>query len=493
MGKIGTRQKTGLARVFDEPVSVFVPALIGLACYVVLMTNAFDGAPERDFGTFIYNHYFLSVIDGRLDIPPRIIGMEGLYAPDGRAFTSHGLAPLISRALAWPFVDLRETSVAAASILGFTALGSAIYHLIFARIVLRFGPTDRGARRSVLLLVGFAVWIATPGIILASNNSFYHEQYALAFFFSAAWLSVAAGAVLFGTPVARIVPWMALFAGLMVHARPHVALGLYAGTIVFLAWAVVEERGRAFPRVVTSLLTMFAFGALYLVVNDLRSGSPLGLSPLKWGFYHFGEYTAETPRVALNQGASTFDPSRIPGNALLYFFDLPRGFGGEALAELHRWMTRPFGFVGVESPRLGLAFFCAPWVYIIVASIRLRHVGLRVGWVLVLSCIVGPFVLLSFAILALRYRVEFWPMIAALALLTLPRAVGALDNAAAVNRFKRVMVLALIITALSLTLALPYSIPGWGTFGDWSRAECVERFEQKGLDDAQIARACTLP
>lgn len=493
MTDIGTQQIDGLPRIADELPSIFVPAFLGFALYVVVMTNAFEGAAERDFGTFIYNYYFLSLLDGRLDIPARIIGMEGVYAPDGSAFTSHGLAPLISRALAWPFVDLRQTSVAAASILGFTALGSAIYHLIFARIVLLFGPSDAKARRSILVLVGLAVWIASPGIIVASNNSFYHEQYALAFFFSAAWLGFATQAVVFRVPMTRIVLGLALFAGLMVHARPHVAVGLYAGTLAFLAWSLIEQRGKAVPKALMSLAIMFAFGFLYLAVNYVRSGNPFGLSPLVWGFVHFGEYTAETPRIALQEGHAGWNPGRILGNAFLYLVDLPHGYGGNIIGWLHRWMTQPFGYVGMELPRLGLLFSSAPWFYFIYRGFRELPVGLRLGWVPVLACLVGPVFLLSFHMITLRYRAELWPLMAALAILALPRLVRALSDPEALTRFRRTSVLALWVAAASLTLALPYSIIGGDAFGDWSRSECIHRFEQKGLDDARIDRVCALP
>ena len=485
--------KPGPIEVSDHWGALLFPALVGLGLYIVLMTNGFDDAPERDFGTLIYNHYFLSLIDGRLDIPARVIGMEGLYAPDGRAYTVHGLSPLLARALAWPFVDLRQTSVAAVSIVGFTALGSAIYHLAFARIVLRFGPTDPGSRRSVLLLTGLAAWVATPAIILASNNSFYHEQYALAFVFNAAWLAAATQVVVFGVPAARVVVVLALFAGLMVHARPHVALGLYAGTLVFICLDVLERRGRAVPRALASLMILFGCGMLYLVVNYLRSGNPIGMSPLVWGFIHFGEYTAETPRIALQEGKTGLKLGRILGNTLLYLVDLPRGLGGEVLGWVHRWLTRPFGFVAIETPRLGLLFSSAPWFYVIFAGLRARRADLRMGWVPVFSSLVGPIVLLSFSMVALRYRVELWPLLAAVALLTLPRLMRALDSAEAVARFKRVAALSLAVSAAALTLVLPYSIPGWDAFGDWSREECAERFEAKGFVTEDVERICAAP
>ncbi|MSU91453.1 hypothetical protein GE300_17890 [Rhodobacteraceae bacterium 2CG4] len=481
------------ARPATDRLALAAPAAFGVLLYAALMTNGFSAGPERDFGTFVYNHYFLSVLDGRLDLPARIIGMEGLYAADGRAYTVHGLAPLLARALAWPFVDLRQTSVAAASILGFTALGSALYHLTFARIVLRFGPAEAQARRTALLLVGLAAWLSTPAVILASNNSFYHEQYALAFFFGAAWLAGAAQVVVFGAPAARVVLVLALFAGLMVHARPHVALGLYAGTLAFLARDLLDRRGRAVPAAAASLLVLFGFGALYLAVNHLRSGSMTGLGSLAWGFLHFGEYTAETPRVALQDGKTGWQPGRIPGNLLLYLVDLPRGLGGEALGWLHRWMTRPFGFVAIETPRLGLLFSAAPWAFVIFAGLRARPLGLRMGWVPLLACSVGPVFLLSFSMVALRYRVEMWPPIAALALLALPRLMCSLTDAAALHRFRRTAVLTLALSAGSLTLALPYSIPGWDAFGDWSRAECAERFAGKGFAAPDIARICADP
>ena len=42
----------------------------------------------------------------------------------------------------------------------------------------------------LLVLVGLAAWITSPGILLAANNSVYHEPIAAAYFFTACFLAL---------------------------------------------------------------------------------------------------------------------------------------------------------------------------------------------------------------------------------------------------------------------------------------------------------------
>ena len=71
-----------------------------------------------------YNHYFLSMLYGHLDVPVEAIGREGGFF-NSKAYMYYGLLPVIVRAILYPFVDLSQTSVSYFSVLFFTLIGHA--------------------------------------------------------------------------------------------------------------------------------------------------------------------------------------------------------------------------------------------------------------------------------------------------------------------------------------------------------------------------------
>ena len=471
-----------------------LPAALGLAVYVMLMWPSLMDQPEPSFGDMIYNYYFLSIVEGRFDVPARIVSSEGLYAPDGTAYVNQGLAPLLTRILAAPFVDLREVSLAGVSVLLFAAIGSAAMQVTAVNILTRFGPEAQDMRRPLLVLAGLAAWLASPGPTLASNESLYHEPIAAAYAAGALWMAFAARVVVFGDRPGKWLLPMALAAGIMVHAREHLAVGLYAGTVLFGLWDLKAGGWNRLPHVAFAMAVLFAFGAALLGMNQARFGSLLRSSGVEWGFSYWNLYTEEHARIAYNtNSAGAFHPARVPGNALLYFLDLPKDLGIYDLGPLNRRLTMAWGWVGIESPRFGVVFAWAPWFLVTLRGLFCRSGVARAGWVLVAAGSVGALVVMSFATLTLRYRVDLWPLVMAGAVLMLPRiAAGIRDGRIAVRSAVRAGGLALLLACGVQFTVLPYGILEWDERGVWSEAQCAEYARAKGFDADAVARICAL-
>ncbi|MEM9371218.1 MAG: hypothetical protein AAGA26_08680 [Pseudomonadota bacterium] len=235
--------------------------LIGTGVYILLGFSLYrQGAPEFA-GEFIYNYYWLALMEGRFDIPTRIAALEGHYDANGRAFIYNGLAPLLVRAAAFPFVDLTRVTVAPVTVFLCTWAGTLIYHLAFARTVEEAG-LERSMSAFYSVLFGAMVWVTAPGSLLIINSSVYHEPIAVAFFCAAVGITMMV-AVAQGrrTPYSVLLP-IALAAALCVHARPHLAVGLYAGICILILMHWRREGFVGLGRVALTLLVMGSSGLL---------------------------------------------------------------------------------------------------------------------------------------------------------------------------------------------------------------------------------------
>lgn len=473
---------------------LLLPMLLGLVVYTLLMWPSLMNQPVPSFGDMIYNYYYMSLLEGRFDVPARIVSAEGLYAPDGTAYVNQGMAPLMTRVLAAPFVDLRSVSLAGVSILLFAAIGSAAVQVTVISILNRFGPDTANIHRTLSMLAGLAAWFASAGPTLASNDSLYHEPIAVAYAMGALWMAFAARVVVFGERPGKWLLPMAVVAGVTVHAREHVAVGLYAGTVLFALWDLKIGGWRHLPKVGFAMVVLFAFGAALLTVNYMRFGDPLRSAGLEWGFSYWNLYTDEHARIAYNDNsAGSFHPARIPGNALLYFLDLPTEWNIYDLGPLNRRLTMAWGWVGIESPRFGVVFAWAPWFLIILRGVFCARGTARGGWILLLAGSFGAAVVISFATLTIRYRMDLWPLVMAGLVLTLPRVAMAVRAGTIAPRSAiRAGGLTLLLACAVQFAVLPYGILEKNEHMVWSEAQCAEIAGAKGFGADDIARICAL-
>ena len=91
--------------------TTFIVSLFASLVLVFLATNGTFDLFQPSFLWKAYNHYFLSLMDGRLDVPAYAIGKEGNFV-DGKAYMYYGLVPTLTRFFVHPFVDLAQVPMA---------------------------------------------------------------------------------------------------------------------------------------------------------------------------------------------------------------------------------------------------------------------------------------------------------------------------------------------------------------------------------------------
>lgn len=458
---------------------------IGTAVYFAVAFGLQSLVGVERFGTLVYNYYFLALIEGRFDVPLRIITLEGHYDAAGRAFVYHGLAPLVTRALAWPFVDLTAVSLAPLTIFLAAVGGTAVYHFVFVQIIEKFAAHDPALQRAAGLLLGIMIWFGSPGLLLVANTSFFHEPTAMAYLFVAAYLGLLCQVVLFEKPVASVLLPMAAFAGLCVYARPHLALGLYAA-VCLLALVVFWQQGwRGLPRAASAVGILFLFGAALLVFNELRFGNMLQMSSggdVKYGFFYWGAEPVDSPRKA-GDGYGRFSAYRLVPNLMLYLFDVPGGRVSDALMAAFRSMSSWSGYVRVEHPRVGMVFAWLPWFMLVLAGLRGGAVRFRHAWAPLLAAGIGGLMMASYTTVTLRYRFDLWPVLMVFAILSLPRILVRQDAAgpsgAGVLRPMNITLVASLIVVLATIYLYQFRFIENGLFSRWSYETCAEMVTAK--------------
>ncbi|MEM7668604.1 MAG: hypothetical protein AAF317_05550 [Pseudomonadota bacterium] len=481
--------------------------LIGTILYAVLAFSLYRPGQPEFAGEFIYNHYWLALMEGRFDIPARIAALEGHYDAEGRAFVYNGLAPLIVRAAAMPFVDLARVSVAPVTVFLFTWAGTVLYHRSFARVVESAG-LDRSMSAFYTVLIGLMIWITAPGSLLIVNSSVYHEPIAVAFFSAAVGVTLMV-AVAQGqrTPWSVLVP-IALAAALCVHARPHVAIGLYAGVVLLILIHLRREGFVGLGRIVLALGLMMGSGLLligwnYIRFEDLATmhGS-FGQSALEYGFTYWGLEPQDSPRAITFQTEGRFLAARIPANLFLYVFDTTFFYkidGGTFSAwALRVWsdLTDGIGFIRIEIPWIGLVWLWTPWMVLIAAAFLTRQSDSARGWLPLLVAGLAALLLASYATVTLRYRVDLWPVVATLALLALPRMLDAgREGLLTLPRMTTRMAFVFLFGAFFSVATAIYNnhiLRNEGSLAQLSEDTCIRLAEKKGFDPDDVTRICTL-
>lgn len=424
-----------------------ISAGLGLAVYFWL-SFYFPIGDQYYFGTLIYDSYYNRILEGRLDLPLRIMVYEGHYLPDGTAFTYHGLAPLLLRFAAGWLLPTDGTVFPYLSAPFWSALGSACYHFIFHH-ALSSADKNKQVPKLIYLMVGLLSWFATPGIFLAGNSSFYIEpiavSYAMTGFF---FLSI----YMFGNEkisYRSALIFCAFVVAINIHARPHIALALGLGLSVFCIYLLRVYGKRAIHIMVMAALIPGLSASGYLYVNYLKFGDPLIMhggfdedSPVKYGTVFLGleEFGSDKARGFEENGR--FNPARIPGNLLVYVTAFPTdstiAFSESILAVQSRYA----GFSVLEGPHHGIVFLWLSWLAIAFGGLK-RPTDLSQRALLVSGSLVAM-ATLSYATVTFRYRAELWPFVAAIVLIGIS---GYVDKA----RYKSLVGETLLISSLAVT------------------------------------------
>ncbi|MEQ8900588.1 MAG: hypothetical protein RID11_07585 [Roseovarius sp.] len=475
-----------------------VIVIFGATIYALFMLRSTAMEPNA-FGADIYDQLWLAIRDGRFDLPARVLRLEGHYWPDGTAMMYHGVAPLLTRILLDPFVTIGAGSLAPLSIWLWTTLGSLTWHVAFLRIGTRFG-----AGAGLLAVIGVCVWIGGPGLLLTANYALYHEPVALAYAITGAfvlvWTRAAAGDRF--APVALV--FLATLAAVAVHARPNIAIGLYLATGIAMTQVLWQRRRSALPVIIAALAMLATGGGSYLALNKAKFGATTSAhgsftpGELQYGIAYWEMEEPGNPRQQAFEEYGRFNAARIVPNALMYLGAPPRLLSpaaNEAARDLHHAVTTPLaGYGRIEAPTGGMLFLWPFWL--ILAGIGVGallqqgrpYAGLLAGLA------TSSLVTLSYPTITLRYHVELWPLIAAVALLGIAR----LPAGEITLWQRRILVLALGIgIGVSIGTAVYYTnlfrTQDDSAFAEWTEAECIARAEAKELDAARVTYVCRDP
>lgn len=485
---------------------------LGTLVYAFLAFVVGPFASREAFGTDIYDLYYLAILDGRFDLPARILRYEGHYAPDGTGYLYHGLAPLLTRfAVGWVW-PLPQVSQAYASIWFWAVAGTACYHLTFATIARHIwnGP---GRRRTLwAALLAFGVWFTTPGLLLSAAPSLFHETSSVAY-------AMAGGFVLLWTRAAlsdRLWSWalvgLALCAGIALHARPNVAVGLYLGAVLAIGLALWNDHRRAVLPMAFAIAILGVAGMGYLKFNEIRFGSATQVhgsydqSSVQYGPVFWGYEEQDSARAAAFVEHGRFNLRRVLPNLALYIFDLPdRSFliGPSAVVEAaYRKATANLGFIRLEGPRMGMAWIFAGCLVLAAAAPFARQVPPRMAGLLIATGAAAGLTL-AYGTVTLRYRFDVWPFVASAGAIGLYAVVPRLVRSSGISPLKAVLTTATIGSTLMIGLTTFAYRDNFRTiyepevkdtfFAPWSQEECLEKGSHLDLSRARLMAICTLP
>jgi hypothetical protein len=220
-----------------------VIAVIGAAFFATLAFQLVLARDYPDAGNDIYDRYYVAILNGRLDLPIRVLGFEGHYRPYGTGYLYHGVAPLLTRfAFGW-LVPLDKVSLAPFSIWLWAVVGTAAYHLAFLQVARRVWPKEGRYPGIWAFLLASLVWFGSPGILLAANTSFFHEPIAVSYAATGLFVLVCTRYAIVEQPMRWSLVAIAFLAAITLHARPNMAIDLYLGTVAFAAYALCRTPG----------------------------------------------------------------------------------------------------------------------------------------------------------------------------------------------------------------------------------------------------------
>ena len=485
----------------------------GMLGAIVLALVASFGMPGPvHFGADLYDELWLAVVSSELDVSARILRFEGHYMPDGTAYLYHGPAPLLTRALLAPFIEIGSVPLAGVSIWLWTVVGTASWHataLVAARAGLKVRGMETVPQAPVwAALLAAAVWLTSPALLLVSNHSLYHEPIAVAYGLAGTFAFLWSRATLQGSSLRPWLPVLAVLAALALFARPHVAVGLYVATCLAVVWTVWRERARSLLPAALAMALLGVGGLSYLGLNEARFGDAgvghgsLARDTLQHGVIYWGREEPTSPRARGFNEQGRFNLRRVPTNAAFHLLAPPLMAGTLALRDraetAHRAATIGHaGFVRIEPSGSGLAFLWTAWIVLAGASawaarsLWRRQTGLLVG-----TGVIATF-MLAYATITLRYTVDLWPLIATLAVLGIAAVAPRLSEPASADRWHRIAIL-----SLGLSIAINFAVLGGyrymfreqgDFFSRWSAAECRERAVAKGLPAERVDHVCRTP
>lgn len=481
---------------------VCITSLIGGLIYAYFAFFYRSEAANDQFGRFVYNYYFLSLMQGKFDIPAQIIGLEGHYDESGRAFVYHGIAPVITRVFAAPFVDLTKLSLAPFTVWFFATSGTLVYNIAFFR-ALKASSSDKLQHSNYLIfLVSILIWFVSPGLLLAVNDSLYQEPVSVAYFTMACTVALIVVTAYEGGNWNKTLIFISVLAGITVIARPHVAIGLYLGVVVLSIYLVKIHGRKAIPYVAIAIIILGLFGSIILAINAIRFGDPFTMhgklhsASLEVGVSFFGF----RPINLAFAEHGRFNLSRIIPNLMLYLGDFPQGLlpnYHNALHEAYSYLTSNLGFIRNENPNIGILFIWAPWFLLIATGLSFKKQAPKGLWIAMF--ITGTVLLLmaSYATVTFRYRFELWPFLVVIFCLSIPGLIEFNKRkskfVSIYSTFIRLFITCTIVFNFFVAANYNRMFSKQGYFSEWSYEQCAKLVEFRSpLGKELVPQICVL-
>lgn len=213
--------------------------------------------------------------------------------------------------------------------------------------------------------------------------------------------------------------------------------GLYLGTIIAAASALLRERAAALVPALLAIFILGAGGLGFVGLNKLRfdsftkSQGTFEKSPSTYGVVYLGHEAFDTPRAKAITEHGLLNAKRILPNGVVYAFDPPWLFArasSYALKMFRAATTPELGYIRVGNPRIGIIFLWMGWCALAVMGLFFGTANRRL-WVVLVATATGAVVTLSFYDITLRGSFDLWPLVAVLALsglyLVVPRIAAA--------------------------------------------------------------------
>lgn len=481
-------------------------AIAGLgAAYMLLLVFGLFLPPEGPYiGTRLYDLYATALFDGRFELPVRELRLEGHYAPDGTGYLYHGFGPLLTRLPFIAFVQFPTNWIAPLSIWFWAVAGNICVHRTFSFALIQADFGAEGVPSGMRTLLAIAVWFGAPGIILSANSSLFYEPVAMAYALGAGFVllfvRMAYGAI---RPEKALIP-LAVLAGLVMHARPHLAIG-YSAAVCLLAFAAARRSGRStWSRVALAFGILGLSGALLIASNALRFGDPgqmhgtFGKSEVQYGWVFWGAETEDSARALGYLKYGQFNARRVLPNAAMYLAAPPVALIGEEAAErvedLFHFSEPSVKFMRIEQPNVGILFLWLAWTILAAAGLRQKALWRMPALAGMVGVGSGALLMLSYGTITLRYHVDLWPLFA------FPAAFGVAPLVAWARRRPEwgggrrwVLGLSVLVGVIFTSLAVGGSRNALlDDDRSWSHEACLRLAGQKGFDALHGEKLCRI-
>jgi hypothetical protein len=459
--------------------------------------------PHHFVGYHLYDLYAQALfVEGRWDLPMRDLKLEGHFSADGTGYLYYGLLPLVTRLLVMPFVEFPTTWVSAFSMWFWAVLGTAAWHRAFWLAMAHgAGGQERiGGWASALLAC--AIWFAGPGLLLTASAAVFDEPIAGAFATTGGFALVLAHVAFGKLAIARAIVPMAVLAGLTVHARPHIAVGLYLA-VCLIALALVRRGGwQAWRNTTLAMAILGAFGLALIAVNAVRFGDPTTVhggfadEQVQYSSIFWGIEGKDSQRAVAFTEHGQFNLSRIVPNALVYFGSPPSDMGYNrainALEALHVSLLKRGDSTTISDPKVGTLFLWPAWTLLMLVGLFQRDAWRTPGAAGIAGVGASAVLLLSYMTITLRYHIDLWPLLALPALFGLAAVVRKVAAEPKRERGWRLALLVLATLGLFVTLQKTVHLRAMNgdPYGMWSREYCLELAAGKGFAAARAQQIC---